>query len=377
MSRILIIDGNEADRAATAQALAAVGHEVEQAPDGVEAFENLLAVPCDAIVAEAELPRLPLADLLGRLRGRGIDVPVVVLSHVTKASAVAALLKLGIAGYVPKGSPPAALQQKLAGLLRAAAPAADDAATTGAVTASVLLVTGAEVEHERLRQLCPPSIRVDACPGIKEGLARGRNGEYRMVLLDADAAVVNLGGVVAQMQVLQKEAAIVAIAKAKNGSDDREVARATAELGFDDFLLRPFQPQSVGLLCEHYCAPWNELVVHRDDLIRVSRLRCRPDQRERYLQALAAGLEAALAPLSEACYERAFVDLTGMSKLVLVTDAAALIAQVEQAARALGVELSVALPPAIAADMTGIDESVDKHGFRWFTSVEAARASAG
>jgi hypothetical protein len=66
-----------------------------------------------------------------------------------------------------------------------------------------------------------------------------------------------------------------------------------------------------------------------------------------------------------------------MSKLVLVTDAAALIAQVEQAARALGVELSVALPPAIAAAMTGIDESVDKHGFRWFTSVEAARASAG
>jgi DNA-binding response OmpR family regulator len=285
MSRILIIDGNEADRAATAQALAAVGHEVEQAPDGVEAFENLLAVPCDAIVAEAELPRLPLADLLGRLRGRGIDVPVVVLSHVTKASAVAALLKLGIAGYVPKGSPPAALQQKLAGLLRAAAPPADARHDRRRHPPASSSSPAPRWSTSACASSCPPSIRVDACPGIKEGLARGRNGEYRMVLLDADAAVVNLGGVVAQMQVLQKEAAIVAIAKAKDGSDDREVARATAELGFDDFLLRPFQPQSVGLLCEHYCAPWNELVVHRDDLIRVSRLALPP----RPARALPAG----------------------------------------------------------------------------------------
>src|SRR6185295_9521591 len=207
MHRILIVDGNDAERAATSQALAAAGHEVEEAPDGVEAFENLLAVPFDAIVAEAELPRLPLSELLGKLRARGIGAPVVVHSGVTRAAAVSALLKLGIAAYVPKGSPPATLAQKLAELLRGSASAAETSAPTldGAVTASVLMVGGGEDEPERLRRLCPPSLRVEACASIKEGLARGRNGSFRMVLLDADAAVVNLGGVVAQMQVLQKE----------------------------------------------------------------------------------------------------------------------------------------------------------------------------
>lgn len=374
MPRVLIIDADATDRAATARALAASGHEVEEAPDGVEAFESLLAVPCDAIVAEVELPRLSLADLLGKLRGRGLQVPVIVFSGVTRASAVAALLKLGVA-YLPKASP-AALPGKLAELLRpvaaeAPAPAANDA------TAGILMVDAAEEEHERLRRLCPPSIRVDACTGIKEGLVRGRHGHYRMVLLDADAAVVNLGGVVAQMQVLQKEAALVAIAKIKNGSDEAEVARGAAELGFDDVLVRPFPPQAVARLCEHYCAPWEKLVVQRDDLIEVSRLRCRPDQRERYLQALATGLEGALGPLSEACYEQAVIDLTGASRLLLVPDAAALITQVERAARALGVSLLVALPPALAAGMRGIDESLDKQGFRWFTSVQEARANLG
>jgi DNA-binding response OmpR family regulator len=381
MPRVLIIDGNEADRAATSQALVAAGYEVDEAPDGVEAFESLLALPCDAIVCEAELARLPLAELVSKLRGRGIEAPVLVLSGITKASIVAAVMKLGIAGYLAKGLPAASLQQKLAELLRpaAATPAPTEAAAAGAVTvtASVLMVVAGEDEPERLRRLCPPSIRIDACPGIKEGLVRARNGSYRMVLLDADAAVVNLGGMVAQMQVLQKEAAVVAIAKAKDGADERSVARGTAELGFDDVLLRPFQQASVNLLCEHYCAPWSELVRIEEDIIRVSRLRCRPDQRERYLGALGSGLEAALAPLSEACYDQAFVDLTGISRLVLVPDAAALISQLEKAAGALGISLRVALPEALAAGMQGIDESLDKQGFRWFTSVAAARASAG
>jgi hypothetical protein len=53
-----------------------------------------------------------------------------------------------------------------------------------------------------------------------------------------------------------------------------------------------------------------------------------------------------------------------------------LISQVEKTAQALGISVRVALPEALAAGMHGIDESLDKQGFRWFTSVAAARAAS-
>jgi DNA-binding response OmpR family regulator len=378
MARVLIVDGNEGERTRVSGELQAAGHEVDGAPDGVEAFELLLAVPCDVIVSEAELEKLALSELIAKLRARGVKAPVLVLTTVTRASAVAALMKMGIAAYLPKASPPEVLRQKVAELAgptppgeTAPAPAAPPA------TGVALVIDGAEDQHQQLRALFPAATGLDGCATIKEGLARARNGAYRLVLLDSDAAVLNLAGVVAQFRALLPEAAVVATAKVGKGSDPASVARSIMELGFDDVLLRPFTAEAVALLDEQYCAPWDRLVTLDEDVVKVSRLRRRADQRERYLQELATRLEAALQPLSEACYEHAFFDLTRASGLLLVTDAVTLIAHLERAAATLGIAALVALPAALAAGMRGIDESLDQRGFRWFTSVAAARAQAG
>jgi hypothetical protein len=119
------------------------------------------------------------------------------------------------------------------------------------------------------------------------------------------------------------------------------------------------------------------LVGVREDVVVVSRLRRRADHRERYLQELATRLEATLPPLSEACYEHAFIDLTRASRLLLATDAVTLIAHLDRAAAPLGIAVRVALPPALATAMRGIDEGMDQQDRRWFTSVEEARASLG
>lgn len=41
--RVLIVDGNEADRATLVGMLDGGGYELDEAPDGIEAFEKLLA----------------------------------------------------------------------------------------------------------------------------------------------------------------------------------------------------------------------------------------------------------------------------------------------------------------------------------------------
>ena len=378
MSRVLIIDGDEPDRTRVARALEAAGHEVAEAPDGVEAFETLLAWPCDLIVSEAELARLPLPELIAKLRSRGLEPKVVAFTGVTRAAAMSALMKLGIAAYLPKSSALAPLCQKIADLLAPATDAAVSAPAPAppAATGTVLLIDGAEDEHQRLRALFPAATGIEACPTIKEGLARARNGAHRLVLLDSDAAVVNLGGLVAQLHLLLPEAAVVAIAKVAKGSSEASVVRSAEELGFDDVLCRPFAPEKIALLDEHYCTSWDALVAIDGDLIQVSRLRRRADQRERYLKELSTRLEAALQPLSEACFEHAFVDLTRASRLLQATDAIPLIASLERAAAALGISVLVALPAALAADLRGNDESLDQRGFRWFTSVAAARDQA-
>lgn len=385
MSRVMIVDGNETDRSRIARELASDGHEVDDAPDGVEAFEKLLALSCDVLVTEATLDRLALPELIARLRGRGVKTPVLVLTGATRASAISAVMKLDIAGCIAKAAPPNVLREKLAALLGSPrggehAPAPEPAAPVPggpAPAGGVLVVDGAEEEQQRLRALLPPSLRVEVCARIQDGLARGRGGTHRMILVDADAAMVNLGGVIAQLHRLQPEAAVVAIAKVGKGADELAVARLVAELGFDDVLFRPFRPESVALLAEQYCSSWEDLVTTRDDVILVSPLRRRADQRERYISELGARLMAALSPLSEACYEYALVDLTRASRLLLVTDAMTLIAQLERTAAALGISLLFAVPDELAAAMSGIDESLDRQGFRWFTSVTAARASLG
>src|SRR4051812_38406259 len=133
MSRVLIVDGNEGDLARTSMMLGAQGHEVEDAPDGVEAFDKLLAAAYDVIITEAELEKLPLSELIAKLRARGVKTPVLALTAATEASAISALLKMGVVGHIPKVSPPEVLRSKLAELLGPSSAGENRSATASAV----------------------------------------------------------------------------------------------------------------------------------------------------------------------------------------------------------------------------------------------------
>ena len=393
MSRVLIVDSNETDRGRLSRELAALGHESAEEPDGMEAFERVMCEPVDLIVTEVELPRLNGIDLIVKLRAHGLKTPVLVVTGVTAAASIAALLKLDIAGYLHKSCSSEALRQKVTEALpppaggaaerSIAAARGPEPAVRATATASVLIFDAMTSVHERLAALFPASVRADCCSTVERALALAHGGGYAMILFDADASVLNLTGVIAQLHRLQPVAVLVAMATVGQSDDPRAVAGTLEPFGFDDIAWRPIQPAAIALLVEEYCSAWCDLVTVEEDVIRVSRLRRRGRDHDHYLNELSTRVAAALQAIGEACFEHAVLDLSRLDHLV-PTELFALLKGLARAAAAIGITLLTVVNEALAADLHGLKESFSDGAvggpasvFRFFTSVATARAAIG
>jgi CheY-like chemotaxis protein len=233
-------------------------------------------------------------------------------------------------------------------------------------------VDGVESEHRGLRALLPAAVELECCKSFNDALVRARNRHYQLVLLDSAAAVLNMVALVAQIRVLQPEAAVVGVAALGRNDDWESVTRSLAGFGFDDLVCRPFDPAQIALVAERYSTTWEDLVRITDDLIEVSRFRCRRTQKMRYLPELTSRIEAGLKLLSDACFDRAIVDLTRAENLDPV-EIVELLAGLHRKAAVFGVTLRVAIAPAVAAGLHEIQESFEQDHFRWFSSAAEAR----
>jgi CheY-like chemotaxis protein len=78
---ILVVDGNPMVREATAWTLAAAGHHVTEATDGVAALEYLEQYgQCDLIIADLTMPRMGGMALSEAVRKQWPDLPVLLVS---------------------------------------------------------------------------------------------------------------------------------------------------------------------------------------------------------------------------------------------------------------------------------------------------------
>ncbi len=99
-SRILVVDDEAKMRRLLEMALTGLGHTVVQAEDGEAALARYAEEPFDLVLTDLRMPRLDGLGLLRALRGRGEEVPVVVLTaHGSIESAVEAM-KLGAVDYI-------------------------------------------------------------------------------------------------------------------------------------------------------------------------------------------------------------------------------------------------------------------------------------
>jgi two-component system response regulator AtoC len=98
--RILVVDDEEKMRRLLELALTSLGHEVVQAGDGEEALARCSESAFDLVLTDLRMPRLDGLGLLRRLRERGENLPVVVLTaHGSIETAVEAM-KLGAVDYI-------------------------------------------------------------------------------------------------------------------------------------------------------------------------------------------------------------------------------------------------------------------------------------
>jgi DNA-binding response OmpR family regulator len=101
-ARVLVVDDDRTVSRVLARVLAAEGHEVYTAPDGEAALAQAAARPFDLVLLDMAMPRLDGLATLQRLRARGLEARVVMLSgHMTPAQTAEAY-RLGAADVLPK-----------------------------------------------------------------------------------------------------------------------------------------------------------------------------------------------------------------------------------------------------------------------------------
>lgn len=100
MARILIADDDLGRRGAAEAMIRQCGHEVMTAGSGDAAVAALADHPLDAAVVSLVLPGLDGMGVLEKLRGLGIDVPVIVQAGPGRDDAVAAALRAGACDFV-------------------------------------------------------------------------------------------------------------------------------------------------------------------------------------------------------------------------------------------------------------------------------------
>ena len=99
--RILIADDEEGIRESLSLILSD-GHELVFARDGEEALAALGREPFALAMLDIKMPKLDGLEVLRRLRGTNVQVPILVLTAYQSVELAKEAIKLGAVDYLPK-----------------------------------------------------------------------------------------------------------------------------------------------------------------------------------------------------------------------------------------------------------------------------------
>src|SRR5262245_48314635 len=116
--RVLIVDDDEAVRRSLSHALRRDGYEVGEAADGLSALDRLSRVKHDAIVLDVLMPEPNGLEVCKRLRRRGDDTPILMLTARDLVDDRVAGLDAGADDYLVKPFALEELRARLRALLR-------------------------------------------------------------------------------------------------------------------------------------------------------------------------------------------------------------------------------------------------------------------
>lgn len=134
LGHVLVVEDDRSVRDAVERALSFEGYDVATARDGAEALSMVMNDPPDAIVLDVMMPHVDGLETCRRIRARGDDTPILILTARHEVSDRVAGLDAGADDYMVK---PFALEELLArlrALLRRSAGATTDVLTVGDLT---------------------------------------------------------------------------------------------------------------------------------------------------------------------------------------------------------------------------------------------------
>jgi two-component system response regulator MprA len=131
---VLVVEDDRSVRDAVERALSFEGYEVATARDGAEALSMVMNDPPDAIVLDVMMPHVDGLEACRRIRARGDDTPILILTARHEVSDRVAGLDAGADDYMVK---PFALEELLArlrALMRRSVGATTEVLTVGDLT---------------------------------------------------------------------------------------------------------------------------------------------------------------------------------------------------------------------------------------------------
>ena len=113
LGHVLVVEDDRSVRDAIERALSFEGYEVATARDGAEALSSVMNDPPDAIVLDVNMPHVDGLETCRRIRARGDDTPILILTARHEVSDRVEGLDAGADDYMVK---PFALEELLARL---------------------------------------------------------------------------------------------------------------------------------------------------------------------------------------------------------------------------------------------------------------------
>ena len=120
--RILIAEDDAPLASFVAKALTEEEHQTEIAADGEAALAKLVAKPFDLLILDLNLPVLDGNEVLKRLRGRGSEIPILILTATDNVAERVACLDAGADDYLTKPFSYSELAARLRALYRRKGP---------------------------------------------------------------------------------------------------------------------------------------------------------------------------------------------------------------------------------------------------------------
>ncbi len=100
--RILVVEDDPGISRFVCQGLMEAGYSVDCAVDGRQGLASALSSPCDVIILDVLLPELNGLTVLKRLRGEGVQAPVLLLTALDTVQDCVLGLDAGADDYLPK-----------------------------------------------------------------------------------------------------------------------------------------------------------------------------------------------------------------------------------------------------------------------------------